>query len=87
MSESDKIEFFELPQDLFQNEISNSKKINEAYLEEIRRYQDSPDPPCTEADAYRLLKKFHNKLYFDFRDEPVAKYLPAVSQGMMKLTG
>ena len=64
----------------------NSESKNKEYLEEIARYEDLPVSACTKDQAKRLLKKFKNKVFFSFWEEPVEEYFPAITVGVMKLS-
>ncbi|MBQ5607759.1 MAG: hypothetical protein IIU86_01895, partial [Oscillospiraceae bacterium] len=60
-------------------------QINKEYVAEIEAYRENPVPPCSRADALKLLKRFSGKGFADQWQEPVTPYLPAVSCGIMKL--
>lgn len=76
---------FELPLLAWQPSGAESDEINELYCEEIKQYVEEPVPPCSFAASLKLLKRFSNKSFNDFWREPVTEYLPAVSEGTMKL--
>ena len=78
-------ENFVLPLGAWQTGASQSDKINAAYSEEIQLYNNCPVSPCNKATALKLLKRFARKDFHDFWTAPVADYLPAVSEGTMKL--
>ncbi len=78
-------EKFSLPLVAWQTSSPVSEKINAAYVEEIKAYHEDPVPPCDRATALKLLKRFARKDFDDFWTTPVAEYLPAVSEGTMKL--
>ena len=61
-------------------------QINKEYVAEIEAYREKPVPPCSRADALKLLKRFFGKGFADQWQEPVTPYLPAVSCGIMKLS-
>ncbi len=62
-----------------------SEEINAQYSEEIGRYLTAPCPACTRDNAIKLLKKFARTQFKDFWFHGIAEYLPAVSEGTMKL--
>ena len=76
---------FVLPLAAWQTKASRSDGINAAYSEEIQAYQASPIAPCDKGTSLKLLKRFARKDFHDFWTTPVADYLPAVSEGTMKL--
>lgn len=76
---------FVLPLAAWQASRPPSEEINAAYVEEIKTYQEKPVPACDKARALKLLKQFKRKQFSDFWRTPVAEYLPAVSEGTMKL--
>ena len=78
-------ENFSLPLAAWQTNSSQSGDINAAYIEEIKAYQAAPTPPCNKATALKRLKRFARKNFRDFWTMPVLEYLPAVSEGTMKL--
>ncbi|MBQ8372571.1 MAG: hypothetical protein IJX38_06530 [Clostridia bacterium] len=78
-------ENFALPLAAWQTNSSQSDDINAAYIEEIKAYYASPTPPCNKATALKLLKRFARKDFREFWTTPVLEYLPAVSEGTMKL--
>ena len=78
-------ENFALPLAALQTNGSRSGEINAAYIEEIKAYQASPAPACDKATALKLLKRFARKNFREFWTTPVSEYLPAVSEGTMKL--
>ena len=78
-------ENFALPLASWQTSNSQSGEINAAYIEEIEAYQDSPTAPCNKTTALKLLKRFARKDFREFWTTPVLEYLPAVSEGTMKL--
>lgn len=63
-----------------------SESINIEYLKEITEYQELPVKPCSYQQAKRLLKRFHNREFFSFWEDPVGEFFPAVSAGVMKLS-
>ncbi len=65
-----------------------TQKINEQFIQEIENYKQSPVPACNEKTALKLLAEYRRdsiKFARKFWPDPVAKYLPAVSQGTMFL--
>ena len=76
---------FVLPLASWQTNNSQSGEINAAYIEEIKSYQAAPAPPCHKTTAHKLLKRFARKDFREFWTTPVLEYLPAVSEGTMKL--
>ncbi len=78
-------ETFLLPLAPFQTKSSVSSEINAIYLEEIQLYKEDPTPSCDKKTALKLLKRFARKTFHDFWTSPVLEYLPAVSEGTMKL--
>ncbi|MBQ7365089.1 MAG: hypothetical protein IJW46_05785 [Clostridia bacterium] len=76
---------FSLPLAAWQASASASEAINMAYREEIKRYRENPVPVCNKAAAQKLLKRFSRKDFRDFWTAPIEEYLPAVSEGTMKL--
>ncbi len=64
---------------------SPNDEINEQYLNEAAKYRDAPCAPCSKEKALKLLKKFARKEWSELWHSSVAEYLPAVSQGTMKL--
>ncbi|MBQ7010082.1 MAG: hypothetical protein IJN63_00100, partial [Clostridia bacterium] len=78
-------ENFTLPLAACQTNGSQSCEINAAYIEEIKAYQALPSAPCNKTTALKLLKRFARKDFSEFWTTPVLDYLPAVSEGTMKL--
>lgn len=78
-------ESFALPLAPWQTKSAMSDEINVAYSEEINVYTSSPVSPCPKTTALKLLKRFARKDFGDFWTAPVSEYLPAVSEGTMKL--
>ncbi|MBO5898753.1 MAG: hypothetical protein J6R04_07060 [Clostridia bacterium] len=76
---------FSLPLAAWQTKAPRSDGINAAYSEEIQAYQASPIAPCDKGTSLKLLKRFARKDFHDFWTAPIADYLPAVSEGTMKL--
>lgn len=74
-----------VPPSVWQDKISVSEEINAAYVEEIEAYKEAPVPACDKVTALKLLKRFDRKDFRDFWSAPIAEYLPAVSEGTMKL--
>ena len=78
-------EDFTLPLAAWQTSNSQSGEINAAYIEEIKAYQASPVAPCNKTTALKLLKRFAREDFQDFWAASVSEYLPAISEGTMKL--
>ena len=78
-------ENFVLPLAAWQASSPTSNEINEQYTVEIKTYHTSPTPSCNKPTALKLLKRFTRKDFRDFWTAPVLEYLPAVSEGTMKL--
>ena len=66
-------------------ETTPPEEIDAAYAAEIAEYLEHPVPPCTKAQSLKLLKRFHSKPFPTFWNAPIQEYLPAVSEGSMKL--
>ena len=64
---------------------NSTEKVNAEYLEEVAAYLSDPVPACNRKTAHKLLKRFAGKDFSVFWHDPVAEYLPAVSEGTMKL--
>lgn len=62
-----------------------TEKVNAEYLEDIKAYLKSPVDACDKKSSLRLLKGFARKDFPVFWSESVNIYLPAVSEGTMKL--
>ncbi|MBQ8276172.1 MAG: hypothetical protein IJZ02_06080 [Clostridia bacterium] len=62
-----------------------SEEVNAEYIEDVERYLKSPVPACNKKTALKLLKQFARKDFPTFWTESVTQYLPAVSEGTMKL--
>ena len=78
-------ENFTLPLAAWQTKAPASDKINAAYSKEIEAYNAAPACPCNKTTARKLLRRFARKAFPDFWTASVAEYLPAVSEGTMKL--
>ncbi len=78
-------ETFSLPLAFCQTSGVKSEVINAAYETEIERYLSAPVAACDKANAVKLLKRFTRKSFHDFWTSPVSEYLPALSEGTMKL--
>lgn len=74
------------PADVMRGGVPSSEVINGAYTEEIKAYTASPTAPCDKKKALKLLKSFYNKDFRTFWTSDTAEYLPAVSEGTMKLS-
>ena len=68
-----------------ESESPEAYRINVQYLAEIEEYNKSTVASCGREKALKLLKKFSRKYFREFWQAPVAEYLPAVSEGIMKL--
>ncbi|MBE6713696.1 MAG: hypothetical protein E7575_00220 [Ruminococcaceae bacterium] len=62
-----------------------TEKVNADYVTKINEYLTAPDTACSKEKSLKLLKKFAGTDFRVFWSEPVDKYLPAVSEGTMKL--
>ena len=62
-----------------------TEKVNAEYVEDIKTHLKSPVAPCDKKQSLKLLKQFVRKNFSDFWDESVEVYLPAVSEGTMKI--
>ncbi len=78
-------ESFTLPLAAWQTSSPASEEINASYSAEIKAYKEAPTSPCNKATALKLLKRFARKDFGDFWATPTLEYLPAVSEGTMKL--
>lgn len=76
---------FVLPLAFWQTKSPASDKINAAYTSEVEGYRSSPALPCPRSTSLKLLRHFARKNFHDFWTTPVKEYLPAVSEGTMKL--
>lgn len=65
----------------------DSDKINQKFESEIELYRVRPTLPCTKQEAIKLLKKFDRTDFNKFWTESIGQFLPAVSTGVMKITG
>ena len=62
-----------------------SEKVNAEYVDDIKAYKNTAVAPCNRKQSLMLLKKFARKNFSEFWNESVSVYLPAVSEGTMKL--
>lgn len=85
ISQASKEEDFMLPLIAWQTKTPVSKEINAAYDQEIEEYQKKPTIACDKETSLKLLKKFVRKNFCEFWTTPVEQYLPAISEGTMKL--
>jgi len=76
---------FVLPLAALQTKNAASAEINAAYSEEVKQYVKAPVLPCDKKNSLKLLRRFARKSFQDFWTAPVSEYLPAVSEGTMKL--
>jgi len=65
--------------------LMNALDPNAEYVEDIRTYLSSPVAPCDKKQSLKLLRRFAKKDFSAFWDESVDVYLPAVSEGTMKI--
>lgn len=63
-----------------------TERVNAEYIADITAYSNSPISPCSKAKALKLLNQFARKDFPTFWTEPITEYLPAVSEGTMKLS-
>lgn len=63
-----------------------SGEVNDEYVKEVRAYLQSPAAACNKRKSLTLLKQFARKDFSAFWSESVHSYLPAVSEGTMKLS-
>lgn len=62
-----------------------TEQVNAEYVDTVNAYMDNPVPACSKAQAMKLLKRMCRKSFPEFWGESVEEYLPAVSEGTMKL--
>ena len=62
-----------------------TEKVNAEYVEDIKSYFKSPITACDKKQSLKLLKQFSRKDFLTFWNESVDIYLPAVSEGTMKI--
>ena len=62
-----------------------TEKVNAEYVEDIKLYFQSPTAACDKKQSLKLLKQFARKDFSTFWNESVNTYLPAVSEGTMKI--
>ena len=62
-----------------------TEKVNAEYVEDIKIYLKSPVASCDKKQSLKLLKQFARKDFPAFWNESVNIYLPAVSEGTMKI--
>ena len=62
-----------------------TEKVNAEYVEDIKSYFKSPFAACDKKQSLKLLKQFTRKDFPTFWNESVNIYLPAVSEGTMKI--
>lgn len=63
-----------------------TERVNAEYVSDIDKYKQELFSPCQKDQSLKLLKKFAKKDFSTFWKESVCEYLPAVAEGMMKLT-
>lgn len=78
-------EDFALPLAAWQTTALRSDETNVKYAKEAEDYQRAPVAPCSRSTSLKLLRRFARKDFRHFWTMPVAEYLPAVSEGTMKL--
>lgn len=66
------MEWFEVPKEILERANCRSAQVNAEFEEEIRRYRESPVPPCSKEKAFKLLKRLYKKNVDEFWNEPVA---------------
>ncbi|MBR6727352.1 MAG: hypothetical protein IKM08_04090, partial [Clostridia bacterium] len=76
---------FVLPLAAWQTTAPRSDEIQAKYAKEEEDYQKAPVAPCNPSTSLKLLRRFARKDFRNFWTTPVAEYLPAVSEGTMKL--
>ena len=76
---------FSLPLAAWQASDKRSDEINIQYVKEVQDYMEDPVPACDLKRSLKLLKRFERKSFGDFWGGSVSEYLPAVSEGTMKL--
>lgn len=64
---------------------NESEKINTEYVAELEEYMKNPNPPCNKEQSLKLLKRFARKDFRVLWRSSIKEYLPAVSEGTMKL--
>ena len=64
-----------------ENELNERKKL---FYKQLEEYEKSPCAPCTREAAVRLLKKCDSDY---MHEKPLSLFLPAVSEGTMRLKG
>ena len=63
-----------------------SEKVNAEYVDDIKAYFKTPINRCDKKQSLKLLKQFARKDFANFWNESVNLYLPAISEGTMKLS-
>lgn len=77
---------FKLHESMFMPMHNNpTEKVNAEYVEDIKLYFQSPTAACDKKQSLKLLKQFARKDFQTFWNESVNTYLPAVSEGTMKI--
>lgn len=62
-----------------------TERVNAEYVADIEEYTKNPCSPCKKEQSLKLLKRFARKDFHTFWNESVNEYLPAVTEGTMKL--
>ncbi len=76
---------FVLPLAAWQTQNPSSDEINATYCKEIDAYRASPVGPCDKTTSLKKLKRLARKNFHEFWTASVTEYLPAVTEGTMKL--
>lgn len=63
-----------------------TEKVNAEYIDDVKAYLKVPVSPCDKKQSLKLLKQFARKDFSDLWNESVNSYLPAISEGTMKLS-
>ena len=63
-----------------------TEKVNAEYVNDIKAYLKTPVAPCDKKQSLKLIKQFAKKDFADFWNESVNSYLPAITEGTMKIS-
>ena len=63
-----------------------TEKVNAEYVNDIKAYLKNPVAPCDKKQSLKLIKQFAKKDFADFWNESVNSYLPAITEGTMKIS-
>ena len=63
-----------------------TEKVNAEYVNDVKTYFKKIVAPCDKKQSLKLLKQFAKKDFADFWNESVNSYLPAITEGTMKLS-